>query len=98
MLKHDHQVITLDPLSPQGYEMKHEAFHKAGDFRSAIDALETMLSKIVESPDPDILGKLYHHYHDKDDLFTLFDRARLPIHRPIERTNKNSHSCSTDYT
>ena len=52
-------MVTLDPLSPWGYEMKHAALHKAGDFDNAVDALETMLSKIVESPDPDIRRELY---------------------------------------
>jgi hypothetical protein len=55
--------------------MKHAALHKAGDFDSAVDAFETMLSKIVQSPDPDIRRELYPRYHHKDDLFTLFDRA-----------------------
>ena len=75
MLTHHHQVITLDPLSPWAYEMKHAALHKGGDFDSAVDALETMLSKIVQSPDPDIRRKLCPRSHDKDGLFTLFDRA-----------------------
>jgi hypothetical protein len=74
LLTHDHQVIALEPLSPWGYEMKYEAFHKAGDFHNAIDTLETMLSKIVLSPDPDIRRELYRRYHDKD-LFTLYDRV-----------------------
>ena len=65
----------LDPLSPWGYEMKHTALHQAGDFDNAIDALETMLSKIAQSPDPDIRRELYPSYCDKDDLFTLIDRA-----------------------
>jgi hypothetical protein len=73
-LNHRHQVITLDPLLPRGYEMRHAALHKAGDFDNAVDAIETMLSKIVLSPDPDILRELYPRYPDKD-LFTLFDRA-----------------------
>ena len=64
-------MVTLDPLSPWGYEMKHAALHKAGEFNNAVDALETMLSKIVESPDPDIRRELYPRYHDKDDVFTL---------------------------
>ena len=52
LLTHCHQVIALDPLSPWGYEMKHAALHKAGDFNNAANALETMLSKIAQSPDP----------------------------------------------
>ncbi|KAF8548319.1 hypothetical protein OG21DRAFT_1489483 [Imleria badia] len=38
------QAITLDPSSPWGYEMKHAASHKAGEYENAI----------VQSPDPDI--------------------------------------------
>ena len=67
LLTHHDQVITLDPSSPWGYEMKHAALHKAGDFDNAVDALETMLSKIAQSPDPVICGELYPRYHDKDD-------------------------------
>ena len=73
LLTHHHQVITLDPLSPWGYEMKHAALHKAGDFGDAVDALETMISKIVHSPDPDIRRELSSY--NKHDLFTSFDRA-----------------------
>ena len=54
--------------------MKYEALHKAGDFDNAVDALETMLSKIAQSRDPVIRRELYPFYPDKDDLFTLFDR------------------------
>ena len=70
-----HQVIALDPFSPWGYEIKHAVSQKAGDFDNAIDAIETMLSKIVESPDPVIRRELHPCCHDKDDLFTLFDRT-----------------------
>ena len=73
-MTHHYQAITLDPSSPRGYEMKHAALHKAGDFDNAVDALETMLSKIAQSSDPDICRELGSRYHDKDDLFTLFDR------------------------
>ena len=73
MTRH-HQVITLDPLSPWGYKMKYAASRKVGDFKNAVDAFETMLSKIAHSRDPDIRRKLYSRYHDRYDLFTLFDR------------------------
>ena len=75
LLTYHHQVITLDPLSPWGYEVKHAALHKAGDFDDAVDALEMMHSKILQSPDPGICRELYSCYHDKDDSFTLFDRT-----------------------
>ena len=74
-MTHHCQVITLDPLSLWGYEMKHAALHKAGDFDNAVDAVETMLSKVIQSPDPDIHRESYPRYHDKDDLFTFLDRA-----------------------
>ena len=98
LLTHRHQVITLDPLSPRGYEMKHAALHKAGDFDNAADALETMLSKIAESPDPVIYRELYPRYHDKGALFTLFDRAWRQVHQSIQQTGSDSQHCSTDHT
>ena len=49
-----YQAIKLDPLSPWGYERKHAALHKAGEYDNAITAFETMLSKIGHSPDPEI--------------------------------------------
>ncbi|KAI9462971.1 hypothetical protein HD554DRAFT_1425706 [Boletus coccyginus] len=48
------QVINLDPSSPWGYGIKHAALHKAGHYDDAVDAFETMLSKIAQSPDLDI--------------------------------------------
>ena len=47
-------MIELDPSSPWGYESKHAALHKAGDYDSAIGAFQEMLSKMEQSPDPDI--------------------------------------------
>ena len=73
-MTYHHQVIALDPFSPWGYEMKHAASRKAGDFGNAVDALETMLSTIAQSPDPHVCRESYYRHHDKDDLFTFFDR------------------------
>jgi hypothetical protein len=47
----------LDPSSPCGYERKHAALHGAGRFDDAIGTFETMLSKILQSPDPEIHGE-----------------------------------------
>ena len=47
-------MIELDPSSPWGYERKHAALHKAGDYDSAISAFQEMLSKMEQSPDPGI--------------------------------------------
>ncbi|KAF8139079.1 hypothetical protein EV363DRAFT_1580710 [Boletus edulis] len=46
------QAIKLDPLSPWGYEMKHAALHKIGDYDNAVDTFGTMLSKMESSADP----------------------------------------------
>ncbi|KAF8555026.1 hypothetical protein OG21DRAFT_1461554 [Imleria badia] len=48
------QAITLDPSSPWGYEIKHAALHKAGDYDNAVHAFEEMLSKMRGSPDPSV--------------------------------------------
>ena len=50
-------MIELDPLSPWGYERKHEALHKAGDYKNAINAFEEMLSKMSQSSDLEIRGE-----------------------------------------
>ena len=57
LLLHHRQVIELDPLSPWGYERKHAALHKAGDYENAINAFETMLSKVSQSSDLEIRGE-----------------------------------------
>ena len=82
------QVITLDPLSPWGYEMKHSALHKAGDFDNAVDALETMLSKIVQSPDPDIRRELCPRCHDKDDLLVHIIRQSMVTSTSAHRAHE----------
>ncbi|KAF8549076.1 hypothetical protein OG21DRAFT_640744 [Imleria badia] len=51
------KMIVLDRSSPCGYEMKHAALHKAGDYENATDAFEAMLSKIERSPDPEIRAR-----------------------------------------
>ena len=50
MIDH-HQVVELDPLSPWGYERRHAALHKAGEYQNAVNAFEEMLSRhILQSP------------------------------------------------
>ena len=60
MLIRHHQAITLDPLSPWGYERKHAALHGVGRYEDAIAAFETMLLKISQSLDPQIRGECIH--------------------------------------
>ncbi|KAF8127277.1 hypothetical protein EV363DRAFT_1452563 [Boletus edulis] len=50
----DHnQEIELIPLSPWGYERKHTALHKAGDYEKALEAI---FSKMSQSSDPRALS------------------------------------------
>ena len=70
-----HQVITLDLSSPWGHQLKHVALHNAVHYENAIHAFEVVLSKIIESPNSDVQRKSYPCYHDKVDLFRLFDRV-----------------------
>ncbi|KAF8548910.1 hypothetical protein OG21DRAFT_1500722 [Imleria badia] len=55
------EVIMANPSSPLGYERKHAALGGAGYYADAIHAFETMLSKILESSDPEI-RELSRHY------------------------------------
>ena len=57
MLMGTPQVIKLDPSSPLGYERKHTALHGAGFYGDAIDAFEMLLSKMLQSSDPEIRGE-----------------------------------------
>jgi hypothetical protein len=74
-VERNHQVIALDPSSPLSYKIKHAVLHGAGRHVDAIDAFETMLSKMVQSPDPTIRGGLYPCRVKDDDLLTSSDRA-----------------------
>ena len=66
------QVIRLDPDSPSGYERRHAALHRKGDYEDAIVAYETMLSKMSESSNPDIRGE------SNDDIRYFFSVNNLP--------------------
>jgi tetratricopeptide (TPR) repeat protein len=91
-----HQAITLDPSSPWGYEMKHAALHKAGDYDNAVDAFEVMLSKIMESPDPDVQRELYlvtmtkmiclHYSTGLGDQYIGPSSTRATIRKIVQRT------------
>ena len=54
------QVLKLDPSSPFGYERKYAALLGMGHHHDAIDAFETMLSRMLESSDPEIRGEGDH--------------------------------------
>ncbi|KAF8436010.1 hypothetical protein L210DRAFT_3549851 [Boletus edulis BED1] len=76
------EVIALDPLSPWGYQMKHAALHKGGDYDNAVDAFETMLTKMVESPDPDVQRDV--------DRYVSPSSTRAMIRKIVHRTLRHS--------
>ncbi|KAF8548434.1 hypothetical protein OG21DRAFT_1516295 [Imleria badia] len=53
-LKRSNEIIELDPSSHTGYEAKHAALHNMGRHREAFESFSTMLSKLEQSPDPQI--------------------------------------------
>ena len=61
-MTHAIQVIELDPLSHTGYEGKHAALHGMGRHSEAFETFGVMLSKLEQSPDPQIRGKLFCQY------------------------------------
>ena len=58
------QLIELDPSSHRGYEGKHYALHSMGRHSEAFEAFRTMLSKLDQSPSPQIRGTLSVHATD----------------------------------
>ena len=62
------QVIELNPSSHRGYEGKHAALHGMGRHSEALEAFRTMLSKLEQSPDPQIRGKLCCQYRQQKVL------------------------------
>ncbi|KAF8439821.1 hypothetical protein L210DRAFT_2180819 [Boletus edulis BED1] len=76
------EVIRLDPSSPWGYEVKHAALHKARKYEDAINAFEAMLSKMAQSPDPDI--------QQRGDQYISPSTTRAVIRRFVQRTIRRS--------
>ncbi|KAF8432243.1 hypothetical protein L210DRAFT_3558822 [Boletus edulis BED1] len=76
------EVIALDPSSPWGYEMRHAALHKGGDYDNAADAFETMLTKMAESPDPDV--------QRHGDQYVSPSSTRATIRRIVHQTLRHS--------
>ncbi|KAF8123581.1 hypothetical protein EV363DRAFT_1356177 [Boletus edulis] len=72
------QVITLDPSSPWGYKIKHAALHEGGDYDNAVDTLEVMISKMAESPDPDV--------QQQGDRYISPSSTRALIRKIVQRT------------
>ena len=58
------QLIELDASSHRRYEGKHCALHSMGRHSEAFEAFRTMLSKLDQSPSPQICGALSVHATD----------------------------------
>ncbi|KAI9574684.1 hypothetical protein HD554DRAFT_79908 [Boletus coccyginus] len=56
LLKSSNEIIELDPSSHRGYEGKHTALHGMGRYGEAFEAFRMMVSKLEQSPDPQIRG------------------------------------------
>ena len=56
------QVIELDPSSHRGYEGKYTVLHGMGRHSEAFEAFSMMLSKLEQSPDPQIRSKLFGQF------------------------------------
>ncbi|KAN0088066.1 hypothetical protein V8E55_006687 [Tylopilus felleus] len=70
------KAVELDPLSPWGYERKHAALHKVGDYQSAVNAFEVMLLRMSESSDPQI-RVLHCQYVNPEETRAAIRRAIL---------------------
>ncbi|KAF8547410.1 TPR-like protein [Imleria badia] len=87
---HANESITFDPTSPRGYETKRAALHGAGHYEDAIQAFETMLSKMAQSPDPQI--------RERRDQYINPSSTRTMIRKIIQRTIRHSPRVLIDTT
>ncbi|KAF8423147.1 hypothetical protein L210DRAFT_3570785 [Boletus edulis BED1] len=81
-LEDANQVVVLDPSSPWGYEMKHAALHKGGEYDNAADALEMMLRRMEESHDPAV--------QQQGDRYITPSSTRATIRKVVQRTLRHS--------
>ncbi|KAN0094863.1 hypothetical protein V8E55_003150 [Tylopilus felleus] len=86
-----HQVVELDPLSPWGYERKHAALHKAGEYQNAVHAFEEMLSSISQSSDQNIRA-LHCQYVNPGETRKTIRRAVQDVIRDLPRVLINTLS------
>ncbi|KAF8554511.1 TPR-like protein [Imleria badia] len=63
-------------------EMKHAALHKAGDYDNAVVAFEAMLSKMAQSPDPNV--------QRQGDRYISTSSTRAEIRKHVQRITKQS--------
>ncbi|KAG2053416.1 WD40 repeat-like protein [Suillus hirtellus] len=74
------KVIELNPSSDLGYELKHAALHGTHRYDDAFKALTIMLSKLDDTPDPQIRQLRYKYAN----LSEIEDAIRQAIHVQLE--------------
>ena len=72
---HTIQVIELDPSSHRGYEGKHTALHSMERYTEVFEAFRVMLSKLEQSPDPQIRGKPFRQYYRQQRVLIHFGQS-----------------------
>ncbi|KAF8552471.1 hypothetical protein OG21DRAFT_1443452 [Imleria badia] len=81
-LDHAYEAIAFDPASPWGYEAERAALHGAGRYDEAIQTFETMLSKMAQSPDPQIC--------ERRGQYVTPSTTRVTIRKIVQRTMRQS--------
>ncbi|KAF8551245.1 hypothetical protein OG21DRAFT_1487133 [Imleria badia] len=76
------EAITFDPSSPWGYDTKRTALHGAGRYEDAIQTFETMLSKMGQSPDPQV--------RERCGQYVRPSSVRAMIRKIVQRTIRHS--------
>ncbi|KAG9310380.1 hypothetical protein JVU11DRAFT_9515 [Chiua virens] len=92
------QVITLDPSLPFGYEKKYNALCGAGRYVDAIEAFNTMRSKLARSTDPKIRERS-RQYVDPETTEAAIRKAVHAVIRDLPRVLINTdsgHLCSQE--
>ncbi|OAX35520.1 hypothetical protein K503DRAFT_802760 [Rhizopogon vinicolor AM-OR11-026] len=89
------KIAELNPLSYLGHQLKHEALHGARRYDEAIAAFEFMLSKLNDSPDPQIreLRQQYITPPEAAMIIQEFTRAQLENSTPYRLLNTTGHVC-----
>ena len=86
---HTIQVIELDSLSHTGYGGKHAVLHGMGRHSQAFETFGVMPSKLEQSPDPQIRGKLVCPYCRQQS----FDLSCTELRHQHSRRNCHNSKC-----
>ena len=100
---HAIQVIERDPSFHRGYEGRHAALHGMGRYSEAFEAFRMMLSKLEQSSDPQIRGKLFCQYCRQQRILIDFEQSFVismstqlsPFKMWSSRLSATCHVCSS---